>query len=148
MNRRELLKAMGLASANCLLMQTYSQGQEGPAVATGPGVSSHDLFEAYDRRFAEARLRRPHRDPAQPQDRAAIVSAAKQCLGVRDEWVPTIRAEAVRVVPFEGGRIEVLRAPRGRRCRQRAALSARRSCPRSWAPGHSVLRTRPRLQTR
>lgn len=35
---------------------------------------------------------------------------AKECLGIRDEWVPTIRAEKVREAAFDGGRIEMLRA--------------------------------------
>ena len=110
MNRRNLLKALGMAGAGCLLMHGTSFGQDGSATRSATGVSSHDLFEKYDRRFAEAKLRRPHRDPAKPGDRQAIIAAAKQCLGIRDEWVPKISAEVVRVEPFQGGRIELLKA--------------------------------------
>jgi len=52
----------------------------------------------------------PRRDPAIAADRQAIVQAAKQCLGIRDEWIPTIRADVLRETAFEGGRIERLRS--------------------------------------
>jgi len=110
MNRRDLMTAVGMAGASCLVTHGASFGQDGPAARSATGVSSHDLFEEYDRRFAEAKLRRPHRDPARPGDRQAIIAAAKQCLGIRDEWIPKISAEVVRVEPFEGGRIELLKA--------------------------------------
>lgn len=74
------------------------------------GATTHDLFEDYDRRFAEARLRRPRRNPARPEERRAIVGAAKSCLGIRDEWMPKIQAQVVRHTPFDGGRIDLLQA--------------------------------------
>jgi dienelactone hydrolase len=87
-----------------------SFAQDASPHPTTPGVSTHDLFEMYDRRFAEAKLRRPHRDPARPDDRRAIIEAAKYCLGIRDEWIPTIHAEVMGEVPFDGGQIERLKA--------------------------------------
>gem|GEM_PF-2062313 len=70
----------------------------------------HDLFDRYDRRFAEAMLHLPERAPARPDDRAAIVGEVKRCLGIRDEWIPTISADTVRLADFDGGGIEVLRS--------------------------------------
>lgn len=78
--------------------------------ANAQSPSAHDGFEQYERRFAEARLRMPDRNPAVPADREAIARVAKDCLGIRDEWVPTIRAEKAREAVFDGGRIEMLRA--------------------------------------
>ena len=104
MSRRGLLKAAGAAGSACLW------GAGGAVPASAPSVSTHDLFEQYDRRFGEARMRRPHRDPARPEDRRAIVHAACQCLGIRAEWTPKIRVETVREVAFDGGRIELLRS--------------------------------------
>jgi len=79
-----------------------------PAVAAPR--SAHDIFEQYERRFAEARLRMPDRNPAVPADRKAIARVAKDCLGIRDEWVPKIQAEEVREAGFDGGRIKMLRS--------------------------------------
>lgn len=103
--RRESLKTMGFFASGCLLGIARAQS---PAAA--PLFSTHDLFEQYERRFAEARLRMPERNPAVPADREAIARAAKDCLGIRDEWVPKLQAEKVREAAFDGGRIEMLRA--------------------------------------
>lgn len=70
----------------------------------------HDLFDRYDRRFAEAMLHLPERAPARPDDRTAIVGEVKRCLGIRDERIPTISADTVRLADFDGGRIEFLRS--------------------------------------
>ena len=104
--RRDILKVAGLAGTGCLPGWLANS----PAGQSPGGVSTHDLFEDYDRRFAEAKLRRPHRDPARPGDREAIRAAAKACLGIRDEWIPAIHADVVRETPFEGGRIQHLQA--------------------------------------
>jgi dienelactone hydrolase len=98
MTRRDLIKTMGLFGAGWLF----------DANAGSPSV--HDVFEQYERRFAEARLRMPERNPAISADREAIACVAKDCLGIRDEWVPAIRAEKVREAVFDGGCIEMLRA--------------------------------------
>ncbi|NQT11749.1 MAG: acetylxylan esterase [Planctomycetes bacterium] len=106
MNRRDVMKALGLATTGCLLGAGTANSE--PARQGPP--STHDLFEAYYRRFAEARLRMPRRDPVRAEDRQAIVRAVGDCLGIRDGWVPTIRTESVREVAFEGGRVELLRS--------------------------------------
>ena len=59
-------------------------------------------FDAYERRFAAARAAQRLRDPVQPADRAEILEAARQVLGVRDEWIPEIAPIAVRDEPFSG----------------------------------------------
>lgn len=105
MNRRDLLKTAGLAGAGVLL----PAGRKTWADARQP-VSAQELFEHYERRFAEARLRLPDRHPAAPAERQAIARLAKQCLGIRDEWVPTIEARPVRSVDIPGARVELLRA--------------------------------------
>jgi len=98
MTRREMIKTLGWLGAGWWL---------GKSASKGAAPSTHDLFEQYERRFAEARLRMPERNPA---DRKAIAHVAKDCLGIRDEWVPTIRAEKVREANFDGGRVEMLRS--------------------------------------
>jgi len=98
MNRRDMIKTMGLMGAGWLFGRSASEGAS---------PSTHDLFEQYERRFAEARLRMPDRNPA---DHKAIARVAKDCLGIRDEWVPKIQAEKVREATFDGGRIEMLRS--------------------------------------
>lgn len=98
MNRRDMIKTMGLLGAGWLFGRSSSEGAS---------ASTQDLFEQYERRFAEARLRMPDRNPA---DRKTIARVAKDCLGIRDEWVPKIQAEKVREVTFDGGRIEMLRS--------------------------------------
>jgi len=72
--------------------------------------ATHEVLERYERRFAEARLRMPRLDPSIDADKATIISLAKDCLGIRDEWVPAIRAETVREMTFDGGRIRLMRA--------------------------------------
>ena len=75
-----------------------------------PAAAAHELFDRYERRFAKARLQLPHRNPAQAADREAIACTAKECLGIRDEWIPTIKTETASRAEFDGGRIELLRA--------------------------------------
>ncbi len=118
MNRRDAIRTLGFAGAGCLGgMQAVSDAAEQPVdpkssapLPSDPADAAHELFERYERRFAEARLRQPDWNPARPADREAIALAAKRCLGIRDEWIPTIDAETSREVEFDGGRIEMLRA--------------------------------------
>lgn len=112
MHRRDLMKSFVVGSAGSLLPAQGDSACLGQTPAPGQFMpaSTHDLFEQYDRRFAEARWRRPHRDPARPDDRRAIAEAARRRLGIRDEWTPKIRTEVVRQASFAGGRIELLRS--------------------------------------
>ena len=110
MKRRELIKTLGMFGAGWLLGSNGSRTANAQPPSAGTATSAHDLFEHYERRFAEARLRMPDRNPAADADRDVITRAAKECLGIRDEWVPAIRAEKAREEAFNGGRIEMLRA--------------------------------------
>lgn len=101
---------MGFFGAGWLLGADGSRAAHAQAPSASTPASAHDLFEQYERRFAEARLRMPERNPAAPADREAIARVAKDCLGIRDEWVPTIKAQKAREAAFDGGRIEMLRA--------------------------------------
>jgi predicted esterase len=106
--RRELLRTA--LTGGGLLLQMAGTGRAGtPLTPRGPSLA-HDALDQYERRFAEARLRMPVRNPALPGDRRAIVAVTKACLGVRDSWVPKIDATPVREVTFDGGRVALLRA--------------------------------------
>ncbi len=107
MNRRDFLAA-GVAGGGLLLEAGVCPAGEA-AAPRGLG-RTHDAFARYERRFAEARLAVPERNPALPGDRRAIAQAARECLGICEDWVPTIEAEVVRETAFDGGRIEMLRA--------------------------------------
>ena len=110
MKRREWIKTTALYGTGWMLGANGSRVARAETPSAGAQFPTHDLFEQYERRFAEARLRMPERNPAVPADREAIVRAAKDCLGIRDKWVPKIQAEKVREVVFDGGRIEMLRS--------------------------------------
>lgn len=91
-------------------MSLGSSGELPASAGTPPARSAEDVFDRYERQFAEARLRLPERNPAEPAHREAIARVAKDCLGIRDEWIPQIEAAKVREAAFDGGRIELLRA--------------------------------------
>ena len=122
--RRGALRVLGVAGAGCLAGTQATWGAESAAVGVNvsedaessrplpedPVAATHELFDRYERRFAEARLRLPDWNPAEAADREGIARSVKECLGIRDEWVPEIEAEKVGSVDFDGGRIERLRA--------------------------------------
>ncbi len=115
MQRRHFLETLGLVGAGCVCSARDSRaaepGQAKPsAEADSHADSAHEAFERYERRFAEARLRMPLRDPVRPDDRATIIQVAKQCLGIRDAWIPTIQTTSAGQIEFDGGRIELLRS--------------------------------------
>jgi len=124
MSRRDAIRTASLAGAACLGGAHAVRGarpapsgaepsddvESSRALPDDPEAATHELFERYERRFAEARLHLPDRNPAQAADRDAIARAAQQCLGIRDAWIPSITAEAAGTIDFDGGRIERLRA--------------------------------------
>jgi dienelactone hydrolase len=69
-------------------------------------LTTHEVFEHYDRRFAAAMAALPDRKPWLEADRAEIRRLAKKCLGIKDEWIPDIRPETVRVSEFTGFNVE------------------------------------------
>lgn len=109
LTRRGLLKTLGILGSTALWDRTRHPAAGGETMSPGTLGAAHDLFEHYERRFAAARLRMPERNPAVPADREAIARVVKDCVGIRDQWIPQIHAEKVRDVAFDGGRIEMLR---------------------------------------
>jgi hypothetical protein len=99
MTRRDLVNAAGLGATGLLFQAKGSLMAHGTEPSRCEKLA-HDAFEHCERRFAEARLRMPDRNPALPDERKAIILAAKACLGVRDAWVPKIRARVVREAAF------------------------------------------------
>ena len=71
-------------------------------------MNVHDIFDRYERRFAEARLRLPKREPWTEAGREEVRRVVLECLGMREEWRPTIQVETVRVREEEDFRIEFL----------------------------------------
>lgn len=55
-----------------------------------------DIFDEYERRFAEAKLGKKHRKPWVESDRQAIIEDAKALLRWKDELVPEIRVISER----------------------------------------------------
>ena len=60
------------------------------------------VFEAYDRRFAQAELARPALRPWVEEERAEIIRKVKEVLCFRDELVPRIRVLSETEVPGRG----------------------------------------------
>lgn len=115
MKRRDLMKALGFVGGGWVLgaggiRSAHGEPASADARPSRATTATSEVFEQYERRFAEARLRMPERNPAVSADRAAIARVAEECLGIRAEWVPKIQAEKLREVNFDGGRIEMLRA--------------------------------------
>lgn len=110
MQRRHFMQTVGLLGAGCAAPGSVAAEPTPPVGAVDPVGSAHALFDHYERRFAEARLRMPDLDPARPADRAAIIAKAKECLGIRDAWVPSVEATPAGEATFDGGRLDLLRA--------------------------------------
>lgn len=60
--------------------------------------SSFAAYDYYERRLCAAVAEMPPRMPWIAEHRAEIARILRQRLGIRDEWLPTIRAERVRTV--------------------------------------------------
>ncbi len=58
-----------------------------------------EVFDEYERRFAEARAGRKLRKPWLPEDRAEIIETTKDCLAFREELVPDVKPTFGK--PFE-----------------------------------------------
>lgn len=71
-------------------------------------MNSKDAFDYYETRFAEAALKMPRLNPADKNDSIKIKNVVKECLGIKDEWIPQINAEAVKTVKKEKYSIEFL----------------------------------------
>ncbi len=65
-------------------------------------------FATYERRFAGAMSLIPERNPVNPDDRHEIRAIARNCLGIKQDWIPRIKVEATGVSAHRGFRIERL----------------------------------------
>ena len=52
--------------------------------------TDHDTIDALERQLQRADLMTPRRSPWIPEERDQIVRVAKECLGIREEWIPRI----------------------------------------------------------
>jgi dienelactone hydrolase len=74
-------------------------------------MTAFECFEVYDRRFLGAMAAMPARRPWLPEDQREIVAIVRNCLGIREEWIPAITACTVGGCTASGGmRIEYLRS--------------------------------------
>ena len=53
-------------------------------------MEAHDAIDALKRQLQEADIHTPQRKPWIPEEREDIIHLARQCLGLRDEWIPHI----------------------------------------------------------
>jgi hypothetical protein len=64
----------------------------------------------YEQRFATAVKGLPERKPWLVEERARIADDLKQCLGIREKWVPALEVRTLKTATHEGFSIEYLRA--------------------------------------
>ena len=69
-------------------------------------ATTHDFFEQYARRFARAMAVLPKRKPWLEGEKAEIRRIAQKCLGIKDEWIPRISPQTVRVSEFSDFTLE------------------------------------------
>ena len=89
--------------------------------------SLHDLFAEYDRRFAAAMGGLPVRRPWVDAERGEIARVAKDCLGLRDEWLPGITIRESRRSCGQGFVVHHLRA---------TSWPDVHACAHLYLPGH------------
>lgn len=65
-------------------------------------------FNYYEKRFAKAVLEMPELNPLEKNDKEKIIAIVKDCLGVRDDWIPEIKSNIVKTVKREKYSIEFL----------------------------------------
>jgi len=85
-------------------------------------MSSHALFERYERRFSLAKARLPVRKPWTAAGRDEIRRLVRSCLGIRDEWTPSFTTEKTGEARCDAFTVELLRAESWPGCRGAAHL--------------------------
>src|SRR5690606_12511102 len=60
------------------------------------------LLDEYQRRLHEATARLPELDLASPDGRTQVQQRLRECVGVRDEWIPALRVERLRESRVDG----------------------------------------------
>ena len=71
--------------------------------------NTHQVLAEYEERFMQARLNRPVREPWKQKDREEIFQTVKEVLGVKEEYIPTIREEVVKELKFDGYTVQILK---------------------------------------
>ena len=69
-------------------------------------LSTMEIYDSYERRFAKARADQPLRRPWLQKDREEILAAARDVLGYRDFLIPDIRLLSGSTEQFEGYSVE------------------------------------------
>lgn len=72
-------------------------------------MKTTDPFEYYERLFAKAIIELPEWKPWQDDDKQQIRRITKNCLGIKDEWIPQIKAETVKEKNAEKFKIEFVK---------------------------------------
>lgn len=80
------------------------------------------VFDAYEKRFAEARLQRPLRDPADATVREAILGEVRQMLALDKIPFPTIRILQQKDLACEGATLRVMQFSSWEHCYGEATL--------------------------
>ncbi|HWL54213.1 MAG TPA: CocE/NonD family hydrolase [Chthoniobacteraceae bacterium] len=70
----------------------------------------HEFLASYERRFSLAVAAMPVRRPWMAPEREEILSIARRCLGIREEWIPSITTEVTAVSVQRGFSVERLRS--------------------------------------
>lgn len=68
-----------------------------------------EMFDSYEKRFAEARASRQLRHPWEEKDKEEIRAKVRELLGFREELIPEIVPETLETLRFDGYDVEVIR---------------------------------------
>lgn len=71
-------------------------------VENSDASAAHRLLDRYQHRLNEAAGRLVEWDVTSPDGRSQVQQRLRQCLGVRDEWIPTPRVETLRQSHVDG----------------------------------------------
>jgi len=85
-------------------------------------MTSHALFEHYERRFGLAKARLQVIEPWTAAGREEIRRTARSCLGIRNEWTASVTAETVGELRCDAFTVELLRTESWPGCRGAAHL--------------------------
>lgn len=80
------------------------------------------VFDAYEKRFAQARMMHPLRDPADPKDRADILREAREMLGIDQIPKPTIEMIQQTEQQFDGVTLRIMQFRSWEHCYGEASL--------------------------
>ncbi len=107
-------------------------------------ANDQDFIDALERQILTADLRTPPRRPWVVEERREIIQLAKDCLGVREQWIPRIEPELELATSHGGISIKTLSGQSWDRCFCAAHLYAPQRPPPGRLPlvllccGHAV----------